>query len=137
MLTSEMSARTATCLCGQLSITCEGDPVRVSICHCFDCQRRSGSAFSAQARWAEAQVRIEGRSTAWTRTGDDGGEVSHRFCPTCGSTIYYTVDRMPGLIAVPVGGFADLTFPAPTFSVYEERRHGWVDVIGDAIERMD
>ena len=26
----------------------------------------------------------------------------------------------------PVGAFADPTFPPPTFSVYEARKHGWV-----------
>ncbi len=132
-----MPARPASCLCGQLSITCEGEPVRVSVCHCLACQRRSGSAFSAQARWPEGQVRIEGRSSEWTRTGDEGGRIVHRFCPTCGSTLYYTIDSMPGLIAVPIGAFADPDFPSPTFSVYEERRHRWVEIVGDAVDRMD
>lgn len=132
-----MPARPSSCLCGQLSITCEGEPVRVSVCHCLACQRRSGSAFSAQARWPEGQVRIEGRSSEWTRTGDEGGRIVHRFCPTCGSTLYYTIDSMPGLIAVPIGAFADPDFPSPTFSVYEERRHRWVEIVGDAVDRMD
>ena len=35
-----MEKRTATCRCGQLQVTCEGEPVRVSVCHCLDCQRR-------------------------------------------------------------------------------------------------
>jgi hypothetical protein len=132
-----MPARFASCLCGHLSITCEGEPLRVSVCHCLACQRRSGSAFSAQARWPEGQVRIEGRPSEWTRKGDEGGRIVHRFCPTCGSTLYYTVDSMPGLIAVPIGAFADPDFPSPTFSVYEERRHRWVEIVGDAIDRMD
>lgn len=131
-----MSTRSASCLCGQLSIACEGEPVRISVCHCLACQKRSGSAFGAQARWPEAQVRIEGRSTEWARSGDEGGKSVHRFCPTCGSTVYYTNDTMPGLIAVPLGAFADPTFPPPRFSVYEDRKHRWVAVIGDDIARM-
>ncbi|HEX9905358.1 MAG TPA: aldehyde-activating protein, partial [Propylenella sp.] len=36
-----MSTRRASCSCGQLSVTCEGEPVRISMCHCLACQRRT------------------------------------------------------------------------------------------------
>jgi hypothetical protein len=38
-------------------------------------------------------------------------------------------------IAIPVGAFADSSFPAPTFSVYEDRKHSWVTMPPD-IEHM-
>lgn len=53
-----MTTRRATCTCGQLGVDCEGDPVRVSVCHCLPCQQRTGSAFGVQARFARAQVRF-------------------------------------------------------------------------------
>ena len=40
--------RTATCQCGQLSAVCSGEPVRISVCHCLECQRHSGSSLDAQ-----------------------------------------------------------------------------------------
>jgi hypothetical protein len=40
-----VATRTAACNCGQLCITCEGEPVRVSMCHCLECQRRTGAVF--------------------------------------------------------------------------------------------
>jgi len=42
--------RQAACSCGKLSAAAEGDPIRISICHCHACQRRTGSVFGAQAR---------------------------------------------------------------------------------------
>ena len=58
-----MTTREAQCSCGQLRLTCEGEPVRISICHCLDCQRRTGSVFGTQARFPRGQVtRIEGRA---------------------------------------------------------------------------
>ena len=57
-----MTSRTASCRCGRLSATCTGDPVRISVCHCLDCQRRSGSSFAAQARFPVHQVTIVGES---------------------------------------------------------------------------
>jgi hypothetical protein len=129
-----MQRRTATCRCGQLQAACEGEPVRVSVCHCLDCQRRSGSAFAAQARWPEAQVALTGRSKTWERVADSGHKATYQFCPDCGSTVAYIIEGWPGVIAVPVGAFADPTFPAPKFSVYEHRKHPWVAVLGENVE---
>jgi hypothetical protein len=127
--------RRATCGCGQLSAACEGEPVRVSVCHCLDCQRRTGSAFSAQARFPDEAVTIAGAARTWRRTGDGGGVAEFGFCPDCGSTVFYRIDAMPGLVAIPLGAFADPSFPAPTFSVYEHRKHAWVAVLGDEVRR--
>jgi hypothetical protein len=55
-----------------------------------------------------------------------------RFCPECGSTVYWSGDEMGGLIAVAVGAFAEPDFPAPRVSVWEERKHGWVTPPADA-----
>ena len=42
----------------------------------------------------------------------------------------------PDTIAIPIGAFADPTFPAPRVSVYEARRHSWVTV-PDGVEHFD
>jgi len=129
-----VSTRIATCRCGQLRAECKGEPVRVSVCHCLDCQKRTGSAFAAQARWPDAQVTVTGKSSTWVRTADSGHHATYRFCPDCGSTIAYVIEGWPGVTAIPLGAFADPTFPAPRFSVYEHRKHPWVAVLGDEIE---
>jgi hypothetical protein len=131
-----MHTHEASCSCGQLKVTCQGDPVRVSICHCLACQRRTGSPFGQQARWPEDKVRISGSSTTWERIGDEGSRIAFHFCPTCGSTVHYALDTMPGLVGIPVGAFADPTFPSPTYSVYEARKHSWIHV-PEHIEHMD
>lgn len=125
--------RKASCRCGRLTATCRGEPVRISVCHCLACQQRSGSAFAVQARWPDRDVRLDGEWRTWERIADSGGRATYRFCPTCGSTIAYVNDTMPGLTAVPVGAFADPDFPPPRFSVYERRRHCWVAIAGDGV----
>jgi len=121
-----MKQRTASCSCGQLSLAIDGDPLRVSICHCLACQRRTGSVFGVQARFNAGQVAITGRSSEYVRTGDGGGRSRFHFCPSCGSTVYYRFEQGGDFIAVPVGAFADPAFPPPVVSVYEERQHAWV-----------
>lgn len=123
--------RTAACSCGQLTATVSGDPVRVSICHCLACQRRTGSVFGEQARFRREDVQVRGRSTEYVRVGDSGGSATFHFCPECGATVYYEAAWMEQFVAIPVGAFADPTFPAPVFSVYEDRKHAWVTVPED------
>lgn len=108
--------------------------MRVSVCHCLDCQRRSGSAFAAQARFPADAVTIAGEWREWTRIADSGRWMRQRWCPVCSATIAYTNEGMDDLIAIPLGAFADPNFPAPRFSVFEERKHGWLDIIGEGID---
>ena len=125
-----MTTRTASCSCGQLTAAVTGDPIRVSICHCLACQRRTGSAFGAQARFTRDSVQVTGQSQVYFRVGDEGSQISFHFCPTCGSTVFYSVEDRPEAVAIAVGAFADPEFPVPTFSVYEERKHAWVTLPG-------
>lgn len=132
-----MTTRTASCRCGQLAVTVSGEPVRVSVCHCLACQKRTGSVFSAQARWPAECVSIEGRSSSWTRTADSGQTTTYHFCPECGSTVHYTGGNFPHVIAIPMGAFDDPYIASPDYSVWECRKHEWVDIIGDCVEHSD
>jgi hypothetical protein len=123
----QMIIRRAACSCGQLHLTCEGEPVRVSMCHCLECQRRTGCAFGNQAGFEKRQIKqISGNSTTFVRSSDSDALVTFQFCSVCGSTVYWEAERFPGLIIVAVGAFADPSFPAPKHSVWERRRHDWV-----------
>lgn len=130
-----MSKRIASCSCGKLSAIVEGEPVRVSVCHCLACQRRTGSVFGAQARFPRSGVTISGEGKEYVRVGDEGSKVTFTFCAECGATVYYVLEGLEDTIGIPVGAFADPGFPAPAFSVYEERMHGWVRM-PDGVEHM-
>ena len=131
-----MTLRIASCTCGQLSAKVTGDPIRVSVCHCYACQRRTGGVFASQARFPRQAVEISGTGTEYVRVGDEGGRGRFTFCPTCGVAVYYVNESSPDTIAIPVGVFADSSFPGPTISVYEERMHSWV-VMPEDIEHME
>lgn len=125
-----MTRRLARCSCGQLQAHVDGDPLRVTVCHCLACQQRTGSVFGEQARFRRDQVTVTGPSTQYIRIGDAGTTIRFHFCPTCGSTVYYELGGMEEFLAIPVGAFADPSFPGPEFSIYEDRKHGWVEMPG-------
>ncbi|NRP10638.1 MULTISPECIES: GFA family protein [unclassified Marinobacterium] len=121
----------ARCSCGQLNAVVQADPLQVFVCHCFDCQRRTGSAFGHQALFEQESVHIEGESREYTQIGDEGFSVTFNFCPCCGSQVWYRAERAKGMIGIPIGAFADADFPAPRTSIYESRKHPWVELVGD------
>ncbi len=121
-----MPTRLASCSCGQLTAQVVGEPVRISICHCLACQRRTGSVFGQQARYPRENVTTSGASTEYFRKGDEGPGARFHFCPVCGATVYYELLGLDDVVAIPVGAFADPGFPAPRISVYEGRKHAWV-----------
>ncbi|MES2344311.1 MAG: GFA family protein [Pseudomonadota bacterium] len=118
--------RTATCACGQLSLRCEGEPAKVSLCHCPACQKRTGSTYGLAAFFARGDVQRTGTMQTFTRPSDSGYDVAFHFCPTCGSTVFWEPGRKPDIVAVAVGSFADPAFPPPSQAVHEEHRHPWV-----------
>lgn len=130
-----MTAREAACSCGQLRVAVTGDPFAVDMCHCLACQRRTGSAFGLQAGFGVEQVRVTGRVADYSRISDEADRKEHvfHFCPDCGSTVFYTEPTEPDLVVVMVGAFADPSFPPPTGSGYEARRHPWV-ALPDSVE---
>jgi hypothetical protein len=121
-----MIQRTAACACGQLTVACRGEPLKVSLCHCRECQRRSGGPFGVAAFFPRDAVSADGEAREYRRGSDSGFDLVFRFCPDCGSTVWWEALRTPGRIAVAAGAFADPGFPAPTQAVYGERRHAWI-----------
>ena len=123
-----MIKRTASCYCGQLSIEVRGEPQGVGLCHCLACQQRTGSVFAALAGF-RAPFKITGNATEFVRTGDQGAKFRFRFCPVCGSNVFHTEEGHEGKsVAIAVGAFADPSFPPPRDSVYDCRRHPWVEL---------
>jgi len=125
-MTATGGKRIAQCGCGALTATVIGDPVTVYGCSCADCQRKSGSAFSYAAMFPSAAVAIAGGRKTWRRNGDSGRWIDSVFCPTCGISVGFHSEGMPGLTGIPVGCFADPDFHPPLRLYWASRRHRWL-----------
>ena len=121
--------RIAACHCGALSLRCSGEPAEVSLCHCRDFQRRTGSLFSVAAFYLREQVGVSfGASATYRRSSASGSDVTFRFCPGCGTSLWWEPEFLPHLIGVAVGAFADPGFPMPEQAVWSEERHRWLEL---------
>lgn len=125
----------ARCSCGALRLDLPEAPKLIVACHCVECQRRTGAPFGVGAFYPAEAVTISGTAKEFTRDGESGGKVHTYFCPNCGSSIYWTADKLPSMIGVAIGALADPGYPGPVKSIFEQSRHGWVQIDG-AVERF-
>ncbi len=121
-----MSTRTATCACRQLSVACEGEPDRVSFCFCTECQRRTGAPFGAGAYFPRDKVAVSGAAKTFARTADSGRLLHMRFCPDCGTTVFWELEARPQHLGVAVGAFNDPSFAKPHAIIWIDNKPEWM-----------
>lgn len=126
----------ASCSCGQLTLAYDGEIKRISLCHCFECQKRTGSLFGVMTKVAKSKTVAKGESTIFHRKGDDNKDtISFHFCPKCGSTVYWESPWLGDNYAVAVGTFCDPKLPMPAKQVYGNRKHHWL-TLPESVEEI-
>src|SRR6478672_2777697 len=91
-----MPKMTDGCLCGQARYSANADPVFVGVCHCKDCQKQTGTAFSVLVGIPKSAMSIQGQVKTFHDTGDSGQPIERNFCPECGSPIFKEGALMQG-----------------------------------------
>lgn len=121
---------TATCACGQASITLDALPTMHGVCHCTNCKRRTGSAFGISAYFDKTAVVAQSGETsvyAFHHAAQNHDQERH-FCVNCGTTLFWYLSTVPGSIGVAGGCFADENLPEPTYTVTDSKRFSWVSL---------
>ena len=114
-MTEDGSKRfTGGCLCGAVRLQAEGDPLRVGLCHCFDCRKHHGALFHASAVYPTERVTIAGEPSAYE---------GRYFCVRCGSSVFSTSE---GEIEVHLGALDGIDQFLPTYELWTTRREGWL-----------
>ena len=126
------------CLCGNVTYSCDADPVMTAICHCTDCQRQTGSAFSVVVVVPGDSFEVRGDTLAsYSTVGDDSGKpAERRFCGNCGSPIVTDAEAMPGLAIIKAGTLDDRSWLEPQMEVWCESAQPWVPVVEER-QRME
>jgi hypothetical protein len=118
------------CLCGAVRYSADAEPAIVGVCHCRDCQKFTGSAFSFLIGVPETALNIQGALKVFASPADSGKPIRRRFCPECGSSIAEQASTQPGLIIINGGTLDDPTSITPTAELYCDRALPWVQLGG-------
>jgi len=100
------------CLCGAIRFRTTAAPVRALACHCTTCKQRTGSAYGVGVYFQDEAVEwLQGtRSTYELHSDTSGRWIRNEFCPSCGTTVSWTLEMRPGLRAIAGGSFDDPTW---------------------------
>jgi hypothetical protein len=123
-----MSKHTGGCLCGSVRYEFEAEPLFTAICHCRNCQKQAGSAFSVIVAIPAGTLKISGDGLASYRDkGDDSGQpVLRWFCRGCGSPIKSDLHSVPGMEFIKAGTLDDVSWLAPAMAVWCDSAQPWV-----------
>ena len=116
-----MTELSGQCLCGQVKVTVRGDPLRVGICHCTDCRKDSGSAFTFYGVWPAQQFEHQ---------GDTADHRGRQFCPHCGSRLF-SLDEREAEIRLGILSVAPTPL-MPSYELWVKRREPWLRPIDGA-----
>ena len=125
-------SRAFRCACGRHAGRVEGEPQSVTWCHCGDCRRESGAPAFAWVGWYEACVTegLDGLSVRETKP-----RVTRGRCGSCGSTLAYRDEGLPGLVYIPLGAHDDPDTLVPTEHAYWPEKIAWLSVADDLPKR--
>ena len=118
--------RTGGCLCGAVRYTVRGDPVHVGRCHCTDCRKESGSAFTVYAQWPVEAFELSGEMSSYDGRG---------FCPRCGSRLLNPADPGDTLVEIRIGSLDEAPFELkPEREIWVKRRESWLPPVEGAAQ---
>ncbi|ODM17687.1 hypothetical protein SI65_06475 [Aspergillus cristatus] len=126
------------CACGNVCFEYSGEPVLTALCHCTECQRWSGSAFSSNVAVPTAHFSVtKGEPKCWTRLGVvTGKEHHHFFCGDCGTSLYSQPEAMAGVTQIKAGSLRETNIPIGA-EIFVTRRQNYVSLVEGAQQATD
>ena len=117
--------QTGGCQCRAVRYEITAEPQLVYTCHCTDCQRLTGSAFSLGVVVPESGFRLSGAEPRQLTRMADSGRVNVRLvCPNCGTWVC----GLPrdGVQRVRAGTLDDTSWLRPTRHIWTRSKQPWV-----------
>ncbi|OJJ44220.1 hypothetical protein ASPZODRAFT_135012 [Penicilliopsis zonata CBS 506.65] len=94
---------TGSCMCGAITYSAEADEYISALCHCTDCQKWTGGAFTSNAVVPRSSFQVRGNPATYDAVGASGKINKHFFCPTCGSSLYTELEVMADMVCIKAG----------------------------------
>jgi hypothetical protein len=125
---------TGGCLCGGVRFRVDAPLVVATYCHCTRCQRRTGTAASAQARIQPGSLTVtQGEELIRTYAPPDG--FPKLFCGACGSALWSQSPADPEIISVRLGAFDGDPGIRPSLRQFVAYAASWEDIPDDGLPR--
>lgn len=118
---------TGQCLCGDIKFEYDGTLGPISLCHCSQCRRAHGSAFSASAPVQKVRFRFVAGADKVTEFESRPGKY-RAFCSRCGSQLYSRLDAISGILRLRIGVINEAIGKQPARHIYVGSKSDWFDI---------
>lgn len=130
-----MTERSGHCLCGAVSYRLSVEPLVTRICWCRDCQRLASNG-TVNALVPTTALDIQGQVSDFVRTADSGNQITHRFCPRCGSQLFAQSSARPQFTVVRVGTLDDPSSVSPAMNIWSGSAPSWA-CLSSTLDRVE
>ena len=129
-------ATTGGCLCGGVRFELSEPAADAGYCHCTRCQRRTGTASSAQARIDGRTFRLVQGEELLKAWHPPGGGFEKLFCGECGAHLFSRNPADPAQMSVRMSAFDGDPGVRPSWRAYVAYAAAWEPVPDDGLERF-
>jgi hypothetical protein len=127
---------TGGCLCGGIRFALT-EPIKdAGYCHCTRCQRRTGTAASAQARINASTLQLLQGADLLKCWRPPGGGHEKCFCGKCGAHLFSRGSEDPARVSVRLGAFDGDPGIRPTWRSYVAYAAPWEPIPDDGLKRF-
>lgn len=109
---------TGSCMCGNVKFEADGDPVFSGNCHCEDCRKTSGAAYSTFVFMNKEDVKLTGKVSSYDHKADSGNVLTKHFCGNCGCPMYTENEVRPTMVGLRAGVINEHETVKPTVNVF-------------------
>ena len=117
-----------SCYCGAVKYEINGKLLMFAYCHCPDCRKYTGSAFSSILVTESEGFEITSGKENLTIYQSSPGKHRH-FCKTCGCRIYLQADHRPGMVFVRAGSLDEDPQIKPQAHFWVSRKAPWYEIV--------
>lgn len=120
------------CNCGAVRYEISGAPLAVAACHCTNCRKQSGAAFSVNLIVRAGAMSVEGELASYQDLGEDSGApLAREFCAACGSPIRSIPSASLKMVAIKAGTLDAPGAYAPQMHIWTQSALPWVTIPED------
>lgn len=125
----KIMGRSGSCLCEAITYQIPESSLMEAVCHCKNCQKQAGSAFSTLAGIKKSDFSLTGKPKLFVdKATDSGASVERYFCENCGSPIYSALPSQPDVIYLKTGTLDDTSDFNPSIHVWAATKQNWVEI---------
>jgi hypothetical protein len=123
-------------MCGGVRYELTAPLESAGYCHCKRCQRRTGTAASANARVVPGSLRVT-QGEELVRAWEPGDGYAKLFCSTCGSALWSRHPEDHDMVSIRLGTLDDDPGVRPSYHQYVAYAAPWEPLPDDGLPRYD